>query len=257
MIIIHDGNADEFVQHTIGTNLCGALHRIYAKQIFDAAPYTDVVDLIPKNQIDGRYDAMIGNFARQRKDVFNPVHHYQDGHPACWRYSLVQHMECVRANANLPYYTLAPESISGTFGWADKGGALDDAIDWIAVHGVAPRSLVPQYEFNPNNFSKGWEEAAKDCIPYEFYRLGSIDMWDETMTALLNGDSVYFAVMWLAHAMNAEELQKVDGEYCIWTPNSWKENQDMLLKGRKKIFDDAFVARRVTYSTKVYSFPIN
>lgn len=247
MITIHDGNWEEFAAKHKPTNLCSALPATKAPFTYCGA-YSDAVDLIPESQYSRRYDYMRGRFIRQKKESFKPKHKNQGNHPACWRYALAQHLECCRAKMNLPYVELAPESISGTFGWADEGGALDDAIDWIKENGVAPRSLVPQYNFNPNSWNPTWKDAAKNVVPLEYYQLGKKDMWAETMTALLNGDSVYFAVMWLMHAMNAEELQKRGNEYGIWTPNTWPEDQDMLLLGKKKIFDDAFVVREVTYS---------
>jgi hypothetical protein len=149
---------------------------------------------------------------------------------------------------NLPYRTLGPESIKGTFGWADEGSTLDDAMEFVVKNGMATRDFIPQYEFNPNRFKPGWQEAAKDCVPLEFYRLGSVDMYDETVSALLNGDAVWNAVNFMAHAMDAEELQKHGNEFGIWERNSWQPDDDMLLLGRQKIFRDAYVVREVTYS---------
>jgi hypothetical protein len=59
---------------------------------------------------------------------------------------------------------------------------------------------------------------------------------------------VWNAVNFMAHAMDAEELQKHGNEFGIWERNSWQPDDDMLLLGRQKIFRDAYVVREVTYS---------
>lgn len=251
MIIIDDTNAAEFARsvHEESSHLCGTIPRKSEIGSLDyARPYADVMELIPESEYASRYDAMVGHFARQKKDSYNPKLQNQDGHPVCWKYSLAQHLESVRANMGLPYYQLAPESISGTFGFADRGGACDDAIAWVKEHGVASRQIVPQYNFNPSSWPAEWKNDALNCVALEVFDLGTKDMWAETMTALLTGESVYYGINWLRHAMNAEELQKVGNEYCVWTPNTWGAGQDMLLKGSKKIFDEAFVVREVTYA---------
>ena len=129
MLIIHDGNADEFAEGIqLSPGLCGCTPRSSKiGSLLCAPPYADQIELIPESQYASRYDAMVGKFARQKKASFNPLLQNQGQHPVCWKYSLAQHLESVRANMNLPYVQLAPESISGTFGFKDEGGACDDA----------------------------------------------------------------------------------------------------------------------------------
>ena len=250
MIFIHEGNWAEFAEqaHSV-PGLCGAFpRRTQIGGLYGARPYADTQELIPESQYESRYQSLVGKFARQRKEYFKPQLHNQGNHPLCWCFSLAQHLESVRANMMLPYVQLAPESIAGTYGFRDQGGALDDAISYIQSHGVAPRSMVPIYNLKPTSWPAGWEQESLNCVPLEIFDLGTKDMYSECMTALLNGESIYFGINWLAHAMNFEEIQKVGIEYCFWTPNTWGQGQDMLLSGRKKIPDDAFVVRQVTYA---------
>lgn len=250
MIFIHEGNWAEFAEqaHSV-PGLCGAFpRRTPTGGLYCARPYAEVMELIPESQYASRYDVMIGKFSRQQKAQHNPQLHNQGNHPLCWCFSLAQHAESVRAKMGLPYIQLAPESIAGTYGFRDQGGALDDAIAYVQSHGIAPRSMVPLYNLKPSIWSAGWEQKSLDVVPLEIYDLGTKDMYAECMTALLTGDSIYFGINWLGHAMNFEEIQKVGNEYCFWTPNTWGQGQDMLLAGRKKIPDDAFVVRQVTYA---------
>ena len=252
MIIIHDGNWQRFAESVReeAPYLCGNFPRQgKCGDLPYARPYTEVMDLIPPSKYDEYYQAMVGRFIRQKYESCNPKLQNQGPHPACTRYSLAQHMECVRANMGLPYIQYAPESVSGTYGWSDAGSMCKHAIAWVKAHGIAPRSFVPQYSFNPKSFAVGWEQAALDCVALEVFDLGTKDIEAEVMTALLTGEAVHFGVDWLMHAMNYEEIQKQkNGEYGFWTPNTWGAGRDMLLLGSKKIPDEAYVVRQVTFS---------
>jgi hypothetical protein len=250
MIITHDGNINEFIESAHEyPGLCGTLpSKSEIGKTGYARPYTDIVDMIPPSKYGEYYDAMVGKFARQRWESFQPIHQYQGNHPLCWAYSLAQHLEAVRAKIHLPYQQLAPESILGCNGYRDIGGFLDVALLWASKHGMAPRSMVPQYEINPRKWSAGYEEAALGCVAYESYELGTKDMEAECMTALLNGDSIYCGYDRLAHAMTIMELQKKGSEYGFYLPNTWRVTDSMLMFGKSKNPNRAFVVRGVTYS---------
>jgi hypothetical protein len=250
MIVVHDGNWSEFAfiaQSTTG--YCSAMTRqSECGKLSYARPYAEVMELIPPSQYESRFNAMIGRFARQRWERFNPIHQNQGPNPLCWAYSLAQHFEAVRAKMGLPYVQLAPESILGCNGYRNIGGFLDRALEWVSSNGMAPRSLVPQYAINPNTWNPEYKSAALNVVPLERFDLGTVDMWAECMTALLNGDSIYLAYDWLAHAMCGMELQKKGNEYGLWFPNTWKPEDTMLVFGQKKVPSEAYVVRAATYS---------
>jgi len=249
-IHIHDGNWEQYARAALNTpGLCGALPRnSILGQLEGVRPYADIIQLIPESEWPARMEAIKGKFIRQRYESFNPVLQNQGNHPLCWAFSLAQHIECVRAKENLPYHQLAPESIAGTYNFKDQGGALDDALAYIATHGVAPRSMVPLYDLDPKTFIPGWAAKSLDVVPLERFDLGAKDMWAECVTALLSGDAIYIAYDWLSHAMNMEELQYKGTEICPWLPGTWGAGQDMLVSGSHKVPSEAYVVRQVTYS---------
>ncbi len=249
MLRITDQNYRQYAQAAQHAGLCGALPRkSQIGSLTYARPYAEVIDLIPESKYGEYYEQMKGKFPRQRKEKYNPALQYQGPHPLCWAYALAQHLECVRAKENLMYIQLAPESITGVCGYQDIGYYLDKALGWITESGMAPRSLVPQYNLNESSWDKTYKERARDFIPLERFDLGTKDMWAEIMTALLTGDSVYLAYNWWRHALNAEELVLEDNEYKLWLPNTHGAGQDVLLSGSKKIPDEAYVVRSITYS---------
>ena len=249
MITIHDGNWAEFAHQAQSVDgLCSALPR--ESQIGSlpyARPYAEVIELIPPSQYAERYEAMLGKFAYYQKAVYTPGQHNQRNHPLCWGYSLAQHLECVLAKMRRPYVQLAPESLLGCNGYNDIGWFLDKALEWASQYGMAPRSMVPQYAINPKLWDERYKQEALKYIPFERYDLGTKNMYDECMTALLSGDAVYVGYRWLRHAMDIESLQKQGNEYGFWTPNTWGEGNEMLLFGQKKIPDEAYVVRAMNY----------
>jgi hypothetical protein len=250
MIELHDGNFDEFCENIKASNphLLGAIPReSICGGLAYAGPYAESFPILPKSKWMSAYDAMIGRFARQKYAEYNPVHQNQGPHPLCWAYSLIQHIEMVLAKMRMSYVQLAPESILGCNGFRDQGGYLDVALKWIKEHGIAPRSLVPQYAIQERLFDPSYKDVALGRIALEVFDLGTVDMEAECTTALLDGDSIYMAVNRMSHAMSLAELQKKGDELAFWTPNTWSLEDSILFSGRNKAPDEAYVVRAVSY----------
>lgn len=249
--IIGDHNYRDFLagEYEVG-HVPGALPReTKIGELACAKVYADNVKLIPENEWEDRIRAMKGRFARQRWERFKPPLKYQNGLPWCHLASLAQVVEVNRAIANMAYRDLAFESGGGAVGYRKVGNSLDSSLAYVAKHGFCRRSYVPDLSTNPREWEDGWEEDALLNRPTEWWDVGAVDVWKETVSILLTGMPVYVGLLWWGHAVMYDELVIVDGEICPHSPNTHGDGQDVILKGKKKYPSlGCFAPRVATFS---------
>jgi hypothetical protein len=213
-------------------------------------PFAATVPIIPENEWLPRIRMMEGKFIRSIY-TGTPPEDTQNGLNYCWSFSLGQAIKGSRDADGQPHVDLCPESLGRDVNWRNAGNYCGSAIAAAAKWGMCDRSFSPKrYSLSPSTWTKGWEQEALSHRVLEWYELGTVNMWQEVVTALLLGHGVYFGVNWLSHAMWFSELQIVGEKIGAWTPNTWGDGEDMLLTGAKAIPDEAYVIRSSVWSPK-------
>lgn len=260
MLVINDGNASRFIdEHDDRTQgVAGIRSRdVPMGGLACAAPLIESIPLIPKSEWKDRVRHMkaAGGFPNDKrralsKHLGRSVVKDQNGLNYCHLFALANCVESVLDFEGLSYTELAPESLGGVVGWSNAGGYMTRDLEWAADHGISPRDFCPTHVINPRSFKTGWQDAAKQYTPLEWFELGhSGDLWAECVTALLSGFPVYPGFAWWSHSVMLGGLtEDIDGEIeNSWGP-SWSDGGYAVLSGSKKVpsIDFGCFALRVT-----------
>ncbi len=210
--------------------------------------YVEAFPLIPEGEWVDRikYVSSAGGFIGQRWQP-DPQAHFQNGYGWCWAYSLTQAVEGTRAGAGMSFMQLAPESLLELVNYRNQGYYCDRALAYAKEHGLAERSLVPQYSQSPSK----WGDYRNNALAYkpdETWDGGGKDMWAETVTTLLCGNGCYVGYNWASHAVFLDGLVLDGNKIGVHTPNTHGPGKDWTLFGNKAIPSEMFVIRSTTYA---------
>lgn len=234
-IVINDLNWLVYVhkQEDAG-HLTGCLPRsIPFGELPCAPPGYDRIAVIPEAEWPDRIKAM--NAAKafpadhiRREPAMKP--RSQNGLPYCWAYCFSACMDVLGLMQGRPYIETAAESLGGVVGYSQSGNDMSSTLDWAFKHGIAKRSLVPQYNLRPSTWDKGWEADALLRRPTEVYDLRN---WAEVVSALLQGFVIYCGVTWWEHSLPWVGLL-LDGSEIV--AEVWNSHDDgfLTLKGSRK-----------------------
>lgn len=181
------------------------------------------IKIIPRNEWDDyAKQTNLRPFVQQVLD--------QNGVGSCATESPTGGVMIGRATAGLPFVLLNPWFIYRvTSGGRDSGSSIDENLEFVREHGIAPESLHPRKLGWRAKPSEEAVEAAKSYKIEEFYDVTSID---EMVSCLLSGFPVVWganghAVCKVAHLNDKEGLDLNswgtdwgDKGFGVWAPYS-------------------------------------
>jgi hypothetical protein len=121
---------------------------------------------------------------QQRMRQYIPTVLDQDGVGSCATESTTGGVMTIRAYRGLPFVLLNPWFIyHTTSGGRDAGSSIDENLDFVREHGIAPESVWPR--------SKGWRakpsaEAYEAAKPFRIREAFDISTVDEAVSALFD-----------------------------------------------------------------------
>lgn len=172
----------------------------------------------------------------------------QDGFGLCWAYGLtaaVTAAELRQGNAT----RRSPFSLGWMVNWKNRGYYCDKAISGARERGLAPADYVPEYQLDTSKFTAGWETAALDCRPTEWWDVdvSGADMLiiRQVLTGLRDGWASYIAYNWWGHALACVGMRWDTSEKnnVVWI--DWNSHDDGMIElaGNKGVPDEAYIVR--------------
>lgn len=176
----------------------------------------------------------------------------QNGTNYCWINAPVHCLEIMRVVQNQSMVILSPASAGAIIkNFRNVGGWGDEGLQHLEEHGCVPidkwpaNAIKKQYDTDDNR------QLAKKYRAIEWMRLKPRSQ-AEMVSCLLHNFPVACGFNWWGHETTAIEPVIVGGEVCIRHRNSWAMSYGdrgyFVLKGNKKLADDAVAARSVTAS---------
>lgn len=173
----------------------------------------------------------------------------------CWSYGLTASVMGCRAVENQPPVRLSPFSLGWLVGWKNRGFYCDEAIAGASKKGIAPESLVPQYNLKKASFGDGWETEALKYRPLGWWDTrrsdGDVAMIRQCLSILATGRPLYVAYNWWGHALEVcgMEWDESEPNGIVWIlRNSHDEDDVIQLTGEKGIPDEAYGVRSTTFA---------
>jgi hypothetical protein len=258
-IIIDDSNYREILQwHAEQGHGFGHLPRVSRVGELETSPgrcaplLADKILLIDEKEWPERIKEMTAKklWPQDKYEAASGKDSNQDGLEWCWAFSLTECVMYTRVCAGEKHVPLAAESLGGSVGYKNQGNSLDVALAYAIKHGICRADFIPALCRDPSKFKTGWEQDALNYRPIEdaVWDGGGQDLWAEFVTALLSGYPPYIAYNWAGHAMIGSKLiLDPSGEICTYTPNTWGPGQAWTLKGKKKVPDELYIPRVITY----------
>jgi len=102
----------------------------------------------------------------------------------------------------------------------DSGSNIDDALLQLMKVGVAPASLIPQYNWQGNGWPLDWDQSA---AKYKLFEAFDCPTFDAVASAVQFSMPVPLGVYWgnRGHAITAVGLKRVKNSWGIEILNSW------------------------------------
>src|SRR5690242_15554943 len=212
MIVIHDGNAHEFISprypneqgthglrpRDFGTHPHGSL--VYAK------PFT--LPLFPRSEWAARIaarkaaKAQLSNVRMTGKGGKPIPSRDQNGKGYCWGHSGTSAHLILRALMNEPYADLSAFAVCCMIkGFRDEGGWGGEGVEFQSQKGCPTSQFWPQQSMDrANDNPKTWENAALHRY-IEWFDLDPDNILDQFVTALLSDMPVVSDFNWWSHSV--------------------------------------------------------
>jgi hypothetical protein len=219
-ILIHDGNAHEFVDG--GDQAAGKVHGLAPRDwtrhpcgSMAGAPRA-TTPKIPRSEWSDRIKelvarkAMLSDIRDQGDNGQRIPSRDQNGRGYCWAHSTVSAAILGRAKAGLPYADLSAYAIACIIkGYRDQGGWNGESMDFLRTRGCPTSKTWAQQSVSRSNDNPNtWAEAAmfKDT-EYEDIEEGD---FDQQMTFALLGIPCPLDLNWWSHSICG--CDPVDGQ---------------------------------------------
>jgi hypothetical protein len=199
-LIIHDGNAHQFVNVDPNLHGRGLVPRSFAAVPYGSLPHAPAFDLplIPTSEWAERIADMEASGSRlsdiRMRGNFGQMIPSQDqnGKGYCWAHSTTGAVMIYRALANLPYVNLSAYGVACIEkSYRDEGGWCGESLRFIVEKGVPSADFWPLRSMSRSNDKpETWANAALHKITEGFYDLsrGEYDQvmsWQQFGTARL------------------------------------------------------------------------
>lgn len=176
----------------------------------------------------------------------------QNGTNYCWINAPVHCIEIMRVVQNQKMVILSPASCGAPIkGFRNVGGWGDEGLRWIEENGIVPVEQWPANAISRSHYTEANKQLAKKYRCTEWMALKPRSQ-AEMVSCLLHNFPVACGFNWWGHETTAYEPVWLDGEVQIRHRNSWAmtygDRGYFILKGSKKLADDAVSPRAVTAS---------
>ncbi len=173
----------------------------------------------------------------------------QNGFGHCWNYGITHATEDCRAAEGQPAVKLAPNSLAWLVNWRNQGYFCDETIAAVRQRGIAPASMVPEYNMNPREFDPKWQEEALKYRALEWWDTkrdeGVVPMIRQCLAVLRTGRPGYIAYNWWGHAlaMAGMEWDERQPNNVVWIPFNSHADGLIRLAGSKGVPDEFYGVR--------------
>lgn len=171
----------------------------------------------------------------------------------CWCFGPVGALMFVRAVMGQPMVALSPASVGGPItNFRNVGGWGEDALQWMAEHGVVPSAPWPATAIDKRYWTQANQALAKDYRVTEWWRLQPRNL-GQLVSCLLRRIPVAVGYNWWGHEVLACDVVYTNGKIGIRIRNSWGDvpgypNGFAILQGNKMLPDDAVAPRQAVAS---------
>lgn len=234
--------------------------RYGAAEHLGLVPLEDDLELVPEDSIKEVIEEC------HREKLF-PMYHQaktwapdgyrwnQDGLPYCWAWGCTACVMDARAVEGQETVQLAPVTLGWLVGWRDRGYFLDETLNGARQRGIAPAEYVPNPHNNsPASFKSGWEKAALDYRPTEWWETRQGDNMlkiRQALTILRAARSLYVALAWWGHALSicGMEWDESSSTNITWLyRNSHNEDSLIRLKDSKGVPSEFYGLRAASFA---------
>lgn len=177
----------------------------------------------------------------------------QDGLNYCWAFGLAAAAMDRRIIEGKPHVLLGPTSLGWLVNWRNAGNYLDETISGARERGIAPASFTAGYSIDRRRFKQGWEEAAQNYRPLEWWDIPG-SRGDTTtghcLAVLRSGCPLCVAYDWWGHALECVGMKwDADRRQVGWVlRNSHGERDQIVIWGQRGVPDEAYGVRSCSIS---------